>query len=57
MCYIYIAISIRFHPFIILIYTFNHPRPVTLLLVGLDNAGKTTAAKGIIGGRYCQIFN
>ncbi|XP_066945126.1 ADP-ribosylation factor-like protein 13B isoform X2 [Macrobrachium rosenbergii] len=24
-------------------------RPVTLLLVGLDNAGKTTAAKGIVG--------
>lgn len=29
-------------------YSFHSP--VTLLLVGLDNAGKTTAAKGIVGG-------
>ncbi|XP_018022133.1 ADP-ribosylation factor-like protein 13B [Hyalella azteca] len=28
---------------------FREKRPVTLLLVGLDNAGKTTAAKGILG--------
>ncbi|KAF2352338.1 Small GTP-binding protein domain [Trinorchestia longiramus] len=28
---------------------FTEKRPVTLLLVGLDNAGKTTAAKGILG--------
>lgn len=48
---IYILRSARIQQLICVVY----PRPVTLLLVGLDNAGKTTAAKGIVGGKCCRM--
>lgn len=34
-----------------LIKPFYFHRKIVLLLVGLDNAGKTTAAKNLVGGK------